>query len=346
MPDTLKIAVAGAGLAGAQHITALRRAEGVTLAAVVDPGANGADAARRENTPHFQSLGEMLENTRPDGVVIATPTRLHPEGAAVCAAAGLPMLVEKPIAADTEQAAQMIKAARANNAPLLVGHHRRHNPLVAAARETIASGALGRMTVINAQCWLCKPDDYFDNEWRRQKGAGPLFINAVHDIDLLRHLCGEVESVRAADTRIARSFEAEDSAALLLKFANGALGTMTVSDATVAPWSWELTAHENPAYPFTSESCYFIGGTRGSMSLPDLVLWQNPAARGWWQPITATRPVFDFGGDAIFRQILQFAAVIRGEQQPLVPGEDALRALTIIEAAKQSAKTGETVRLA
>ena len=73
-------------------------------------------------------------------------------------------------------------------------------------------------------------------------------MNLIHDMDLLRHLCGEVTSVQAFESNAARGIR-EDSAVILLRFANGALGTVTVSDTIVAPWSWELTTGgENPAY--------------------------------------------------------------------------------------------------
>ena len=63
------------------------------------------------------------------------------------------------------------------------------------------------------------------------------------------------------------------------------LGTISVSDTVVSPWSWELTSGENPAYPHTGETCYTVGGTLGSLSIPHLDLWRNPAEPSWWEPI-------------------------------------------------------------
>ena len=345
MKKSVKIAVAGAGLAGRRHIAAIGRAEGCELAAVADPDARGAEEARRAGVPHYECPHEMLAAAKPDGAVIATPSALHAEHGTACAAAGIPALVEKPIAVGAAEGRELTKAAAARGVPLLAGHHRRHNPLVAAAREVIREGTLGRMTMIHAKTWLMKPDDYFAAEWRRKKGAGPVFINLIHDMDLLRHLCGEVESVHAMESRAARGFEVEDAAAILLRFENGALGTMSVSDATVGPWSWELTARENPAYPATGDVCYWIGGTHGALALPNLTLWRNPGARGWWQPIAGEKLVFDFGEDPFVRQIRHFAAVIRGEESPLVSGEDALRSLAAVEAVKESAESGRTIKL-
>ena len=342
--DKVKLAVAGAGLAGLQHIAAIGQVEEVELAAVADPDATQL-AALDEGVARYASPQEMLNAMRPDGVIVATPNHLHAAHGLACVAAGVPALIEKPIAADTATAEPLVAAAEAGGVPLLIGHHRRHNPLVAAAHEVIAGGELGRLTALHSQTWLIKPDDYFRAEWRRRRGAGPVFINLIHDIDLLRHLCGEIAGVRAVSSNAVRGFEVEDTAAVLLEFQNGALGTMSVSDTVVAPWSWELTARENPAYPATTETCYWIGGTRGSLSLPNLTLWQSPGARSWWAPIAGAKLVFEFGGHSLIRQVRHFAAVIRGHEQPLVAGRDGLESLTAVEAVKRSAESGRRVQL-
>ncbi|MFD1797879.1 Gfo/Idh/MocA family protein [Paracoccus aurantiacus] len=172
----------------------------------------------------------------------------------------------------------------------------------------------------------------------------PVYLNLIHDVDLLQHLVGPVQSVQAMESRMVRGNEVEDTAVILLRFANGALGTVNVCDTAVAPWSWELTARENPAYPATSQDCYLIGGTEGSLSLPQLTLWANPAKRSWWEPISTTRYPFDFT-DPLILQADQFAAVIRDGVPPLVSARDGLAALTVIEAVKRAAETGMPVEL-
>jgi len=338
----VKIAVAGAGLAGRQHITAIAQVEEVELAAVADPDA-GAFAGLDDGVPRYESPEDMLADARPDGLIIATPNHLHVAHGLACVAAGVPALIEKPIASDTASAAPLVAAAEAGDVALLIGHHRRHNPLVTAAREVIDGGELGRLLAVHAQTWLIKPDDYFRAAWRKRQGAGPVFINLIHDIDLLRHFCGEIARVRAVSSNAVRGHAVEDTAVALLEFANGALGTMSVSDSAVGPWSWELTARENPAYPATGESCYYLGGSEGALELPNLTLWKNPGARSWWAPISATKLVFDFGGHSLVRQLRHFAAVIRGEQTPLVSGRDALASLAAVEAVKRAAECGESV---
>ena len=179
--------------------------------------------------------------------------------------------------------------------------------------------------------------------WRREPGGGPVFLNLIHDIDLLRHLVGEIVSVQAQLSNAIRGNAVEETAALVFRFENGALGTFSLSDTIVAPWSWELTAAENPAYPATSQSCYFIGGTHGSLEIPTGRLWSNPGRRSWWEPISATTSPAS-RDEPLLCQIRQFAAVIRGEEAPLVPASEGLKTLKVIDAVQRSALSGEAVR--
>lgn len=111
------------------------------------------------------------------------------------------------------------------------------------------------MTAIQGTCWLYKPDAYFDVTWRSQPGRGPVFLNLIYDVDTMLHLFGNASSVQATTSNQVRGSAVEDTAAILLRFVNGVLGTLTVSDTTVSPWSWETTSRKNPAYPATSQVC-------------------------------------------------------------------------------------------
>jgi predicted dehydrogenase len=164
-------------------------------------------------------------------------------------------------------------------------------------------------------------------------------------MDLLRHLCGEVRCVQAFESNAVRGYPVEDTAVILLRFENGALGTVTVSDTIVAPWSWELTTGENPAYHQTDQSCYHIGGTHGSLALPKLEVWQNKEKRSWWEPVYAERFPFVFE-DPLRVQIRHFCRVIRREEQPLVSGREGLNSLKLTAAVKEAARTGELIGIA
>lgn len=119
--------------------------------------------------------------------------------------------------------------------PVLVGQHRRHNPFVNKAKEIIESGELGKLTVSSFHYMIYKNDEYFDVEWHRKKGAGPILVNLVHDVDLLRYLLGEPVAVQGMQSSAARGFETEDSAVVNVRFADGTLASMTISDATASP---------------------------------------------------------------------------------------------------------------
>ncbi|MBI1217601.1 MAG: gfo/Idh/MocA family oxidoreductase [Rhodobacteraceae bacterium] len=336
---TPALAVAGAGLIGRRHVAAIAASGAARLHAVVDPAPEARDWAEAQGARWFPTLEAMIAADRPDGVILATPNALHAGGAMACIAAGLPVLVEKPITTDVAAARAMVMAAAAAGVPLAVGHHRRHNPLIAAAKATIDAGRLGRIVAVQAMFWAAKPDDYFDVAWRREPGAGPVFVNLIHDVDLLRHLCGEITSVRALTTNAVRGNPVEETAAILFTFASGALGTASVSDTIVSPWSWELTARENPAYPATDAACYRIGGTEGSLELPGLTRWHDGGARNWWAPLSATRTPFGLD-DPLILQIRQFARVVQGLEPPLVPGHEGLATLAVIAAIHRSAASG------
>jgi predicted dehydrogenase len=180
MDGIVSIAVAGAGLIGKRHVEAIAAAgEAVRLHAIVDPADTAAAYAADCGVPWYPSLSALLATDRPDGVILGTPNQVHVENGLECVAAGIPTLVEKPIAGDAASARRLVEAATRAGVPLAVGHHRRHNPLVAAAKAEIEGGALGRIVAVHGMFWLFKPDDYFDVAWRRQPGAGPLAVNLI-----------------------------------------------------------------------------------------------------------------------------------------------------------------------
>ena len=346
MTGPCNIAVAGAGLIGRRHAEILREAApDVALAAIVDP----ADAARRYaeslDAPWYSSLQDMFASFKPDGVILATPNQIHVENGLECIETGCPILVEKPIAVSSDEARALVDAANAADVHLLVGHHRRHNPIIQKARMLIDEGHLGKVITVHSTCWFLKPKEYFAPEWRRTFGAGPIGINAIHDIDLLRYLCGDIDRVQAISSSAARGFEVADTVAALLHFESAALGTYTVSDTVASPWSWEMTSGENPEFHATTQSCYLIGGSEASLSIPDLKVWQHEGSNGHWKtPISATSYSSD-DADPLVAQIYHFAEVIRGDAVPLVSGEEGLKSLRVIEALSESAMSNRAVEL-
>ena len=344
MGRELRIAVVGAGLIGQAHIKRIREEPAAMLAAIVDPSSQARELADALQTEWFAEIEPMLRSVKPVGVVIATPNQLHVAGGLAAVEARVPALLEKPVADDVESASRLVAAAEKAGVPILVGHHRRHSPLIRKAKEIVASGRLGRITVVNGLCWFLKPAEYFDVPWRREPGGGVVLINLVHVIDDLRNLCGDIVAVQAVASNAARGFPVEDTAAILLNFRNGALGALTISDSAAAPWSWELTSGENKAYPHTDQFCYMVAGTEGSLTIPRLDIWRHAAGANWWAPIQCERQ-FAPEQDPLTLQMRHFCDVIRGEAEPLIDAREGTRTLETTLAVKKAAASGEPVRL-
>lgn len=343
-----RIAVAGAGYIGQAHIDVLRHSLTCELCAVVDPSPSAQALADNAGVPRYESLEDLLENDRPNGVVLATPNQFHVPHALVCMAAGLPMLLEKPLASTVAEGRALARQAGEHNARILIGHHRAHSPIMAKAREVVQSGALGRLVSVMGSAVFFKPDQYFsDGPWRSQPGAGPILLNMIHEVHNLRMLAGEVVAVQAFASNAMRNFQVEDTVAINLRFANGALGSFMLSDSAASPRSWEQTSQENKAYAsYDDEDCYVIAGTHGSLSIPTMRLKTYPRAedRSWWKP-------FEVGvvgmarEDPLVHQMEHFGAVVRGEVEPLVTVQDGLANLRVTEAIAEAAKTGRTIEI-
>jgi len=350
MTAKVRIAVAGAGQIGKRHIEMIGRNAGCTLAAIVDPGPAAADYARSLDVPHFRSLDELLERARPDGVVLATPNQLHVEHALQCIAARLPVLVEKPLAPTLAEGLRLVSAARAAGVPVLVGHHRRHSAIMARAVEVIRSGALGTPVAMVGMVLFYKAENegYFDgaNAWRREPGGGPILLNMIPEIDNARALLGEIAAVQAFTSHATRQFAVEDSAAIALRFANGALGTFMLSDAAASDRSWEHTSGEDPRYDpaHGDDDCYVVSGTFGSLAIPSMRLSRYPSAaeRSWHRPLQhSTVPLERV--DPLERQMAHFADVVRGRAEPIVSAEDGLQNVRVVDAIVMAARTGHVV---
>lgn len=340
-----RLAVIGAGVIGRTHIDRIGRSSNLALAAIADPTEAGKALAEALGVPWFADHRAMLETAQPQGAIVATPNAAHISVASDCLRAGVAALVEKPVADSVAEARALVEVQLQTQVPVLVGHHRRHNPINRRARDIVQAGHLGQLVAATALATFLKPDAYFDVAWRREKGGGPILINLIHDIDMLRFLLGEIESVQAITSNKVRGFEVEDTAAAVMRFANGALGTVVVSDAATSPWCWDFCAGEQDQYPRQNVPSHFISGTHGSLSLPDLELWRYRGERSWHAEMTQEK-TFVHKADPYERQLQHFKAVIEGQEAPLCSALDGLRTLQATLAVREAARSGQPVRLA
>jgi len=348
----MPIALIGAGAIGRMHAERCLTHPDVVLAAIADPTEAGQAYARSIGVPAFADHRGLLDAAGALGlaaVIVATPNATHRPVGLDCIERGLPVLMEKPVAGSLDDGAVLCDAADAAGVPLLVAHHRRHNPISQRARTLIAEGAIGRPVAANVLATWMKPAPYFDLAWRRQPGGGPVLINLIHDIDQLRWLlgprAGEVVSVQAATSSAQRGFEVEDSAAVILRFEQGTLATLLTSDAAVSPWNWDLGAGEAAHYPQQAIDSAHLAGSEGALTLPRLNLWRYDGAAGWHEPLTLRHTALH-RHDPYVEQLTHLRTVAEGREAPVCPGRDALRSLAVALAVHESARRGEPVSLA
>lgn len=340
----VRIGIIGAGVMGTKHAAYIAREREATLVGIADPfNRTLADAV---GVPHYDSYRDLLDAPDVDGVIIANPNSAHVETALAAIHAGIPALLEKPVATTAAEASRLVAAVRSSSGVVLVGHHRRHHPAVARAREMIAGGAIGRLVAVNGMWLTKKSDDYFDQEWRRERGAGVMLINLVHDLDLARHLCGEVATVQGISSNALRGYEVEDTAAVIVGFANGAIGTFILSDSAVAPWGWDQSTQDDYQFPYIPDiSGWSIAGTEGSLAFPQLAHFYHHGESNWHQPLSRRYEATD-AGDSYTRQLQHFISVTRGDVAPLVTVEDAAISLALIETARDAADCGRRLDVA
>jgi len=348
----VRIAVAGAGQIGRRHIEMIQRMPArIALSGIVDPAPAAADVARSLGVPLHASLHELIAKDRPDGVVIASPNQLHVEQALACVAAGLPTLVEKPVAHTLDAGIRLCEAAERAKVPILVGHHRRHSAIMAKAVEVIASGALGRIVAVNGSVLFYKAENegYFEGAyaWRREPGGGPILLNMIHEIGNLRSLCGEIVAVQAFTSNATRGFPVEDTAAIALRFAGGALGTFVLSDTAASDRSWEHTSGEDPRFARAhtdDDDCYLVAGTFGSLAIPTMRLsrYRDAAGQSWHKSLERTTIPLE-RADPLERQMAHFADVVEGRAAPLVSARDGLMNLRVVDAIVEAARSGRLV---
>ena len=346
--EPVRLAVVGAGLVGSKHARLVSSQPASSLVAVCDVDSRRKSVAERFDVPFYQDLEALLAERNPEGVIIATPNGTHSAVAEVCTRKATDMLIEKPIANSLPEARQIIQSAEEAGCQVLVGHHRRHNPLIQEARSIVGDGTLGRLVAVSMMWALRKPADWYQVEWRcRRPSGGPVMVNLIHDLDVLRFICGEIRQVYAQSGSSARGLEVEDSLSITLSFASGALGSILASDATPSPWSYELNSGENPYYFHTSENSYYFLGTRASLALPKMELWHyaDPARAGWQHPLERSRRKVA-GADPLVRQLEHFCRVVRRKELPLVDGQDGTRSLAVALAVLESINRKTSVELA
>jgi UDP-N-acetyl-2-amino-2-deoxyglucuronate dehydrogenase len=226
----LRFAIIGCGRIAQRH--AAHIAANGLLVAVCDIVKERADAlAEKYNANAYYNVAELLQAEKNiDIVSVCSPNGMHATHAIKCLKAGSHVLCEKPMAINVNDCGEMIKVAEQYNKRLFVVKQNRFNPPVAAVKQAIEEGRLGKIYSIQLSCFWNRNDAYYTNTWKgtNELDGGTLYTQYSHFIDLLYWMIGDVKHVQAYTGNYAHknTVEFEDTGVAILEFYNGVIGTV------------------------------------------------------------------------------------------------------------------------
>lgn len=345
MSSPISIVIIGAGLIGPRHAQAVEKCSSAKLAAFVDVSPATQAVADSYGVPFFTSISGLLADNKPDAAIICTPNHTHVSISRELLAAGVHVLVEKPISTDSAEGQSLVQYADSCNLKLLVGHHRRFNPYIIAAKRALHENIVGKPIAVNGVWALKKPDTYYQPPmaWHAtSESGGVIRTNLVHEIDILQHLLGPITRVYAEGSQAQRGHAAEEGAAIVLRFASGVVGTFLISDSTPSGHNFESGTGENPMIPRSGLDFYRIFGTEGVLSVPDMTVSKS---EDWTEALESKRLEVERDAVPFELQIEHFVKVVKGEEQPSCSGEAGVSAVVVCEAVAKAIKDGVPVNI-
>ncbi len=339
--------IVGCGMIAEYHARAIAEIEGAAVVAAYSRNpANGAKVAALAggDCPVYDDLGRMLDHPGVDVVCICTPSGAHLEPAVAAARAGKHVVVEKPLEITLPRCDAIVAACDAAGVKLCTIFPSRFAPANLALKAAVDAGRFGRLTLGDTYVKWWRTQEYYDSGgWRGTwdlDGGGALMNQAIHNVDLLAWLMGEVESVVALTATLAHErIEVEDTAVAALRFRNGALGTI---EATTA------------AYPGLSKRTELHGdGGSARVEQDAITLWSFREARDGDDAIVNASTMANSGASdprginhAGHRdQLADFLDAIDRGTSPRVDGREGRRSVEIIRAIYRSAREGRVVPL-
>lgn len=336
MTKKVKFAIVGAGVIFPLHANAILKCSDAQLVAVVDIDPIKAKARCDEfNIPsYYTDLQDMLEKEDIDVVTITVPSGLHGDIAIAAANAGKHVLSEKPLEITAEKMTQMIEAAKQNDVKLGCIFQRRKFPPAIAAKRAIESGLLGKVVLGDAYMkYYRSPEYYASAGWRGTwalDGGGALMNQGVHGIDMITWLMGDVESVFARTAAQMHNIEVEDTAVAVVKYKNGAFGVIEGTTSVQPEQATRFEIHGEKGTIIFGDDGIHTWHTAEGDRLPQLPDFKDEAGNAL------------NGHDLLIADMAQ--AVLDG-REPLIPGEEARKAVDLILAIYESSRTGKEVFL-
>ena len=339
----LRFALVGCGRISKRHSELLgdNHIAGAQLVAVCDKIVSKAEViAHKYNISAYSCLHEMMKSEQIDVAVVLTESGLHAQHTLELAGYGVHVVVEKPMALTLEDADAMIETCDKNGVKLFVVKQNRFNVPIVQLRKALDQGRFGSLFMGTVRVRWCRTQEYYDQDTWRGTWAydgGVLTNQASHHIDLLEWFMGDVESVFAKSKRALVDIEAEDTAVVVLKFRNGALGIIESTTAT---------------RPKDLEGSISILGETGSVevggfAVNEMKTWNFTNTHKDDDEVIekySVNPpnVYGFGHQAYYNHVVD---CLQNETAQLVDGLEGRKSLELIHAIYESIETGEEVHL-
>lgn len=351
MPEPLGFAIIGCGMIARYHARAIAEIPNARVAALVSRSpANGAKLVEETGIPPcptFATLAEALAAPGVDAVIITTPSGAHLEPAVQAAQAGKHVVVEKPLEITPERCDAIITACNTAGVKLCTIFPSRFADSSVTLKAAVDAQKFGRLTLGETTCKWWRSQAYYDEGgWKGTQaldGGGAMMNQAIHSVDLLLWMMGDVVEVCGFTATLAHErIEVEDTAVACLRFQNGALGVI------------QATTSVHPGYPKTIA----VHGDRGSAVIEqeDVLRWdfspETPddakvrerfAAKVGASGGAADPKAISHEGHR--RQLADFVDAIRDNRAPQVDGREGRKAVAVIRAVYDSCKSGKVIRL-
>ncbi len=345
----LRTALVGCGKVGHTHAQALTSLAESQFVAVCDATYEKACAfGEKYGAQPFQDVTEMVRRANVDVVVVATPHPMHAAAAVPAARAGANVLVEKPMASDLKSCDAMLAAARESGVKLGVISQRRLYAPVMRVKQAILQGKIGQPVLGTVVILGWRDEAYYRSDpWRgkwREEGGGVLVNQAPHQLDLLQWFMGPIAEVSAYWGNLNHPYiEVEDTAVAVLRFKNGGLGSIVVSNSQKPGIYGKVHVHGSNGASVgvqTDGGAMFIAGMSSVLEPPVNDLWSVPGEEDRlpiWQ--AEDRALFEKIDAAAYYHRLQdqdFLQAVLENRDPLVPGEEGRKTVELFSAIYRS----------
>jgi UDP-N-acetyl-2-amino-2-deoxyglucuronate dehydrogenase len=346
MTDKFRLAVVGCGAIGKVHAKAITNVENAQLVAVSDVNAeNCSKFARDFGCKAYTDYHELFQKEEINIACICTPSGTR---VSICEAAAeyqVHLLVEKPLDINRDRLKKINSVCRSAGIKLGCVFQLRFLPVFQALKKAEREGRFGKLVLANAGTICYRSNEYYQNGgWRgtyAQDGGGALMNQGIHNIDLFRWIMGDVKSVSAYQDHLSHDIEVEDTIVAGIRFANGAMGTVSASTSVYYGINKKLE----------------IFGTDGSVIIKDTepVMWQFQQAREQeWErlkqnlpahkSLSPTSPLVEDTW-AHQQQIIDMIEAVRDDREPAVSGVEGRKTVELVLAIYESARTGRQINL-